>query len=237
MTGQAPETGARVRDGSPAAGLEPGGRILVQAPNWVGDFVMATPAFRCIRRGFPAARISVLLRPYLAKLLDGAPWFDETIPYEPSAGGDAGVRGFVRKMRELRRGRYDLAILLTNSFRTALVARLAAAKVRLGYDLQGRGFLLTHAPRPEREGRKRIPKPMPEYYLDLLEGFGLDRGDDRLELFLPEATRRRGQELLDRWGVGEEDRLVTLNPGASFGSSKLWKPESFARVGDALARE
>jgi len=210
-------------------------RVLVQAPNWVGDCVMATPALRCIRRALPRARVSVLLRPYLAKLLDGAPWFDELLPYEP-AGADRGVRGFVRTIRGLRSPRFDLAILLTNSFRTAWVARLSGARVRVGYDLQGRGFLLTHAPRPAMEGRRRVPKPMPEYYLDLLEGFGFERGDDRLELFVPEACGREGAELLARWGVGEGDRLVVFNPGASFGASKLWNPAYFSAVGDALAR-
>lgn len=212
-------------------------RILVQAPNWLGDFAMATPAFRCIRDNFPNAEITLLTRRYLLPLLEGAPWFDDVIPYDPS-GRDRGWRGWRTMVRALRSRRFDVSILLTNSFRTALLARLSGARRRVGYDLEGRGWLLTDRLRPPMAGRgKRVPKPMPEYYLDLLEHFGLQRGSDRMELFVTPELRERGDAWLAEHGIEPGDRFVALNPGASFGASKLWNPASFARVGDALASE
>jgi len=221
------------------SGLDPNAtqRVLVQAPNWLGDFTMATPAFRAVREALPRAHVTLLHRRYLGGLIDGAPWFDERRSYDPG-GADRGVRAFARTVAELRRGRYDLGILLTNSFRTALLFRLGGVRERVGYDLQGRGFLLTHRLRPEMATRtRRVPKPMPEYYLDLLESYGFPHGSDRMELFIPEACAERGRELLASLGVRDDDRIAALNPGASFGSSKLWNPASFADVGDALARE
>jgi len=55
----------------------------VRLPNWVGDAVMATPALRCLRKNFPAARIDLTLAPYVRKIIEGAPWFDEIIEYSP----------------------------------------------------------------------------------------------------------------------------------------------------------
>ncbi len=212
-------------------------RVLVQAPNWLGDFAMATPVFRCIRESLPDARLTVLMRSYLKRVHDGAPWFDEVMTYD-ARGADRGAFGFLRKVRALRRERFDLSIVLTNSFRSAWLARASGARQRLGYDLQGRAFLLTHTLRPEMATKtKRVPKPMPLYYFDLLESFGFERGDDRMELFIPPETEAAGAKLLDSFGIRAGERLVALNPGASFGASKLWNPESFAAVGDALTRE
>jgi len=221
-------------------------RVLVQAPNWLGDFVMATPIFRRLREVLPDAHLALLARSYLRPVIDGAPWFDaflasDEAPEGSKAGkktGDRGTRGVLRNATRLRRERFDLAILLTNSFRTALTVRLAGIPERVGTELQGRGWLLTHGYRPPMATRaKRVAQPMPDSWFDLLESFGLPRGDDRMELFVPEETRERGRRLLESFGVGDGDRLVALNPGASFGSSKLWSPDSFAVVGDALAAD
>ncbi len=61
-------------------------KILVRAPNWVGDVVMATPAFRCIRENFPDSHITLLIKKNLRGIIDGSPWFDEVIELEPSDG-------------------------------------------------------------------------------------------------------------------------------------------------------
>lgn len=221
------------------SGLDPARhrRVLVQAPNWLGDFAMATPAFRTIRASLPDAHLTLLTRGYLVAMIDGAPWFDEVLTHDPK-GRDRGMRGFWSKVRELRRDRFDLSIILTNSLRTAVLARLIGARERVGYDLEGRGWLLTHRLRPPMATRhKRVPKPMPEYYHDLLEDFGFPRGSDQMELFMSDDCRRRGRALLDSLGVGDGGRLVALNPGASFGSSKLWNTSSFAAVGDAMVED
>ena len=54
-------------------------KILVRSPNWVGDVVMATPAFRCIRENFPDAHITLLIKGNLRGIIDGSPWFDDVI--------------------------------------------------------------------------------------------------------------------------------------------------------------
>src|SRR5262245_52526460 len=145
-------------------------RILVFCPNWVGDAVMATPTFRALRRGFPSARIVGLMRPVIADVLQGLPCFDDVVRWQPK--GRWPTQRTWPVMRVLRRERFDLAVLLTNSFHTAGVAWLSGAKRRVGYRRDGRGWLLTNYLEPIRSGRTFVPSPVIEYYMKLAELVG-----------------------------------------------------------------
>lgn len=126
-------------------------RVLVILPTWVGDCVMATPLLRAIRRRFDRATITFLIEPNLRDLLRGGPWMDECLewPGKPNRRpwlGDrplAGLRAPLSLVGRLRSRRFDLAVLLPNSFRAAAIARLSGARRRVGYDRDGRGWLLT----------------------------------------------------------------------------------------------
>ncbi len=214
-------------------------RILVSVPNWVGDVVMATPALRAIRRQFSTARIVHLMRPYVADVLAGTCFSDEQVFWPRPRGEREGTEGLPGLVRRLRGERFDLAILLTNSFRSALVARLAGAGRRVGYARDGRGWLLTDGLKPRRGGgklgvgRQYIPVPAPEYYNELAGYVGCREVEERLEL----ATLPGDEAAIDRrLGPVEPGRpLVVLNPGAGYGSAKCWPAEYYAEVADALA--
>ena len=120
-------------------------RILVFVPNWVGDAVMATPALAALRRAFPNAKIVALARPYVSQILAGLTSVDEVRGLSGLDSG-ASVTSLLRDAKALRAESFDLAVLMTNSFRTATFALLAGAKTRLGYGRDGRGFLLTARP-------------------------------------------------------------------------------------------
>lgn len=206
-------------------------RILVRAPNWVGDVVMATPTFRALRENYPDAHLAVALRPYVRPILNGAPWFDEVIAAE-----DRGWGNFWRLVRALRAGRFDFAVILPNSFRTALEAWLGRARHRIGYARRRRAILLTAPIAPPRDARGRfVPTNMVDYYLTLCEHLGCQGLSRREELFITPECQERADALLAKHEVAPEERLVGLNPGGAFGSSKLWPAERFVAVGDALA--
>jgi heptosyltransferase-2 len=169
------------------------------------------------------------------KIIEGAPWFDEIIEYSPD-DKHRGLVGHLRYIRELRNNRYDLAIVLPNSFSSALLAFLARAKRRVGYNRQGRGLLLTdRVPAPTEDG-KLAPQPMTQYYLALCERLGATAESGRPELFVDAESERRAGELFDKHGITGERPVVAINPGAAYGSSKLWAPARFAQVGDRLVR-
>ena len=206
-------------------------RLLVVLPSWVGDVVMAAPALRALRHRFPGSEITFLGKSYIGPILDAAPWHDRLMP--------SGSSGTLSLAGCLRRGRFDAAVLLPNSFRSALTCALAGIGRRVGYARDGRGWLLTDRLRPAREGGRFIPVPMIDYYLALAGRLGAEVSDRRMELFTrPEDDRRADRLLRESGGGGVDDPgrpLVLLNPGAAnHGDAKLWPAERFAAVADAL---
>jgi lipopolysaccharide heptosyltransferase II len=204
-------------------------RILVRIPNWVGDVVMATPAIRALRTRYPDAKIALFGKPNGLTLLGGSPWFDE---------GLARTDGLRANARIVQGFRPDLAVLMPNSWSSALEALLALVAARVGYSVGGRGIILTTKCRPVMEGRRRLPIPMTRYYLELIEMIsGVKTDDERIELFSGgEAEEAAGQWLAER-RIDPGERFIGVAPGASFGTSKLWRCDRFGEAAGALAEE
>jgi len=194
-------------------------RILVVLPNWLGDVVMAGPCLRALRGRYPDATIDLLGRPTAAALLDGAPWFDGFVPWRTQR---TRWRALVRR---LRRPRYDLAVLLTNSFRSALVAWLAGARRRVGYRRSARGPLLS-----DLLSWPRQPVPQIDAYLALAAACGCEQFSGRMELFVTPDDRRAAEGAIA--AMGSRPRVL-VNPGSQR-PSKRWPADRFAAVADAL---
>ncbi len=145
--------------------IEPPRKILVRAPNWVGDIMMSLPALGKLRERFPAAEIALLARSGVSELYGLAPGVDRVIEYDWT-GQHRGARGRTRLARQLRRERFGLAVLFQNAFDAALMAWLARIPQRVGYGRDARGLLLTHAVRVAPPGE--IPPHEAYYYLELL---------------------------------------------------------------------
>jgi heptosyltransferase-2 len=205
----------------------------VRATNWVGDAILSVPALRAIREAFTEGEITVLARPWVAELYTRENFCDEVLLYDRD-GKHAGLGGRLRLASELRARRFDRAILLQNAFDAALLAWLARIPRRIGYDRDGRGWLLTDAIAVPRPGD--IAAHQRYYYLELLRRSGLiDRIPECPEIRI-RTDAGRGRTLFARFGVGGE-RVLGVSPGAAFGSSKRWLPERFAAVAAELANE
>jgi len=202
-------------------------RIAVFLPNWVGDAVMFTPTLRAIRARLGGARLMLVGRPAPTAVLTPNPWTDEVAVLRRGTA--------LRLICSLRSQRFDLAVLGPNSFRSALVARAAGARRRLGYDRDGRGMLLTDKLDPARgpDGRLAVT-PAVDYYLKLAEHLGCDVSDRRMELSVGEADAASAETMRRRAGVEEGRPVVLINPGAAFGPAKLYPAERFAAVADGL---
>ena len=211
---------------------KPPAKILIQAPNWVGDIVMATSSFADARRAFPDARISILLKPGREKILEGSTDHDRILF---DRGGN-GLLGLWRMARGLRKERFDFAIVLPTSFRSALIPFLAGIPRRFGYRMNGRSLLLTDTLLPEREGSRRRPVPMPLFYSRVCELAGIPPGDGKPRLSVTPGDEERARAVRKSLGIAEGEEIVGINPGASFGSSKLWPAGHFASLADLLAR-
>src|SRR3954449_10030092 len=173
-------------------------KILVVQPSWVGDAVMATPTLRAIRQLYPAAQISYLLRRYVKPIYSGMPWADQLITYRTGRTKAKAGKGTFDLAARLRSAKFDLAILLPNSFKSALVCKMAGIDRIVGYERDGRGFLISDKLLPVKERGKFVPTPIVKYYLGLAHYLGSADRNLKLELFVTEAERREAEQVLER---------------------------------------
>jgi len=221
-------------------------KILVVQPSWVGDAVMATPTLRAIRELYPSAHISYLIRRYVKDLYAGMPWADQFITYRTGKSHSKTGKGLFDLATRLRSAKFDLAILLPNSFKTALICKMAGIPRVVGYERDGRGFLLTDKLLPVKERGKFVPTPIIKSYLGLARYMGANQCDLKMELFVTPSERREAEQVLTRCGLDADTMrpgraaqppLVLLNPGAQYGAAKCWKPEYFANLADRFIDE
>jgi lipopolysaccharide heptosyltransferase II len=214
------------------ASLNPG-KILVRGTNWVGDGIMSLPALEALRTRFPSAEIALVVKPWVAELYEHHPAADRLIVYDP-AGQHRGPRGFWKFVEMLRGERFDLAILFQNAFHAAWMAWCARIPVRIGYDLEGRGTLLTDS----------VPVPpaalyghQSNYYLQLLFRAGLIERltpVERILLGVQHTEKIWASKQMKELGLGGPRFLVGFSPCAAFGPAKRWLLDRYADLADRL---
>lgn len=196
-------------------------RVVARAPNWLGDAVLALPALAAIRRRFPKAHLTIAANATVSAIFrehtDAAPDRVLELPSDPS-GARAAIEG----------GRFDLAVLFPNSFRSAWQLRRAGVPERWGYATSGRRWLLTR-----RVGRAQMRAAGPhqsDYYRALVRGLGLDVSDEAPRLSVSEASASRAAALLGEHKLPTQAPFVALAPGAAYGQAKQWPPDRMAEL-------
>ena len=208
-------------------------KILIRSVNWIGDAVMTTPALSVIREHFPNAEITILANSMVSQLFLQHPGINSIITFDRQ-GRHHGVAGRLRLAAELRKKTFDLAIILPNSFDSAVVPLLAGIPARIGKCSDGRTLLLS--------GRYHAAKGPAvrhevEYYLHLMQHFGITGIKTPLHLFVTPEEEEHTATFLAENGIQADDFVLGINPGASYGSAKRWYPDRFAEVARRLADE
>ncbi|OGA34905.1 MAG: lipopolysaccharide heptosyltransferase II [Betaproteobacteria bacterium RIFCSPLOWO2_12_FULL_62_13b] len=204
-------------------------KILIVAPNWVGDTLLAQPLFMRLRQRLPGAVLHALAPPWTAPVLARMPEIAEVIE-APFEHGRLQLAERWRMGRRLRARRYQEAIVLPNSFKSALVPFFADIPLRVGYAGESRyGLLnLVHKPDPARHAL------MVNRYAQLAERPGEP---------LPEQPARGSLVVdpanliitLSRLGLERRRSNVVFCPGAEFGPAKRWPARHFAELARRLA--
>ena len=204
--------------------------LVILAPNWLGDAVMALPAIADVRRAAPDAAISVAARAPIAPLFTLVPGVRDTIVL-PRAASIGDVSSWKTIGAELADRRFDTALVLPNSIHAALVASRAGIPERWGYRTPFRTRLLTRA--IARGGAVH----QAEYYQRLVRELGFPSGPLEPRVQVPDAARAAGDRLLADAGWDGTAPLVALAPGAAYGGAKRWPAESFAELAATLSAD
>lgn len=229
--------------------------ILIRGVNWLGDAVMTTPALIQLRAARPTARITLLTHEKLAGLWQDHPAVDAILPFSARSS-------VFKTARQLRAEKFDLALLLPNSHRSALEAWLAGIPRRIGYARPWRGWLLTDrvAARPDEipmeqksaeeirlqlETALSLKRPEPpaaahhlHQYLHLVRALGVKTGP------VAPVLHVRDEELsaiCARFKAETPTRrrrpLIGINPGAEYGPAKRWPKEHFIETAVTCTKE
>ena len=204
--------------------------ILIRSTNWVGDAILSTPAIRAVRKNFPTATITILAKPWVAPVFFNNPHIDNISIYD-GTGKHKGLAGKFRLAKALRRTKFDAVILFQNAFEAALLAWLAGIPMRVGYNTDGRGLLLTHTIAVNTH-KKQIHET--EYYLGILNDVGLTTSGRNLTLVVSDDERVQAGRILMKYQLEPAEKIVGISPGATYGSAKRWLPERFAALCDRL---
>ena len=205
-------------------------RILIVRTDRIGDVILSTPVIKAARQAFPQAYIAVMVRPYTKDIVISNPYLDEVIIYD-KYGIHKSWRATLKFGLNLRRKRFDLALILHPTNRAHIVSFLAGIPYRLGYKKKC-GFLLTHSIKDNKHLGKKHEL---EYNFDLAELGGIRMVDKSLFMPLGEGDKQTAGDILRKAGFTDGNNLVAIHPGSSC-PSKRWLPENFALLSDKLNR-
>lgn len=190
---------------------------------------MATPALAAFRNLFKNDRISFCANKTVAEALRPCRFTDEWIVLKK--GGPFVIAG------QLKNYNFDTAILLKNSYASALAVFIAGIKNRAGYAREGRGIFLTKKLRPSKISLfKYKPLSVIDYYLAIASLFAGKAADRKMRLEIDENDRQKVLEKFAKY-LNNEKPVVILVPGGAFGASKIWPPDRFAKVADFLTEK
>lgn len=213
--------------------------ILVRGTNWVGDAVMTIPALRELRRIFPESRITLHTRSWARGIFQDAVFIDEIIAFERRKSAAATL---IEQSRNLKKGKFDLAVLFPNSFESALAAKLGGIPERFGYAKDGRSFLLTEAVKIPAWKNQRHEI---FYYLNLIAEVEKKytgaqnalHGEPLFDLKVSNARKTNAREILTANNVDLSKKTVAFVVGSTNSRAKRWQAESYAKLNDKIQVE
>ncbi len=199
-------------------------RILIVRIDRIGDVLLSTPVIKALRDNYPHAYIAMMVSPYGKNIIDDNPYLDEVIIYDKDGKHKSWQRS-LKFARNLKKERFDLALVLHPTNRVHLVTFFAGIRRRIGYDRK-LGFLLTDRIKHTKQlGQKHEL----EYALDLVRYLGIEPKDKTLFMPIKPESERWAEELFKQEGIKKTDRLLAIHPAASC-PSKIWPNERFADV-------
>lgn len=206
-------------------------KILVRAPNWIGDSVMCLPAISALKVLYPWCEITVLTRPRAVPIFECNPDVSGIIEYDDKKR-HRGLKGRIRLSSEIKKRGFELAVLFQNAFDAAFVSFISRIPERAGYSRDLRTKLLT-IPIPVTDEIKK--RHQAYYYLNIIDALREGPRQEHADtgpvpkIFLTENEEAWAGDFLVKNGLGGS-LIVGISPGASYGPAKRWPPEAFSSI-------
>ena len=209
-------------------------KILVLRYRFIGDTLLTVPFLRNLRYAYPDAQIDMLVAPVSGDIIKECPYVDNFIYFDTTrkhryehAGGKK--KTFWSYAKLLRKEKYDKAYVLKRSLSSAFLAFAAGIKNRIGFDTEGRGFLLTKKV-PYKNNQHEI-----ECFLDVLRADGIEIKDDYLENWITNEEYEKIGQILKNNNL--ENIKKVLVHATSGNHKKEWNKENFARIIEYLSNK
>lgn len=201
-------------------------KIIVRAPNWLGDCVMALPVLVELKNKFPESSITVAARKHLMDVFVSSPEVDSVVAVPRSTSNPLKLYFAGRKLRV---DNYDFGVLLTNSFSSALWLLGVGAKRRIGFARDFRRFFLTDPLVPNVD---ILQAHQADYYLATLKPLGIDVELSNPKLYVSEQAKKEAEESLKNFEL--KSGYAIIAPFSAYGSVKDWSSASYAKTAKAI---
>jgi heptosyltransferase II len=192
--------------------------VVVTKHKYMGDTLIVTPLLRGIKQAYPESHVTLMAGGAAVQLLENCPYTDTLLAYKK----DDGLVALAQKL-----AKPDICFLVDRSFRAGMLGVVCGAKQRVGFNAEGRGFMLTHRV-PYLWDKREIVA-----YLDLLQAIAPGTYDPSPILWVKDDEKAAAKARL----APEGTRFIGMQPGANDPYVREWKAEHYALVGDRLSEK
>ena len=183
-----------------------------------------------LKRHFPNAKLTVLVRQYTRELVEHHSCVDEVLIYEH----EDSLGSLWETLKKVRSCKFDIAVIPYPRFRPTLISFLAGVRIRVGSGYRWYSFLFN---RRVFEHRKDARRHEVEYNLALLQSLGIATGDTpEFEFPISPTAQKSADAILAELGIGVSDKFAVLHPGSG-GSAREWRAENFSALGNDLVQK
>jgi len=213
--------------------ITPARKLLVIAPNWLGDAIMMTPLLDYLEKpknyhDGVKPHITLGIRNTWSALFKSDPRIDNVMPFD-RGGLHGGIKGLFVQARLMGAGVFDAVLLCPPSLRVGLAAWLARIPHRLGYATDGRSPLLTTSLPKNSRGQKHYSQEM----LDLGQALGV-KGDEQASIL---ASNLPGCQVTVAADMGDGPPVWVMAPGTTYGQAKTWPERHVATFLDSAVKD
>lgn len=190
-------------------------KILIVEPNWLGDVIFTTPAFKAVKKAYPESFLAVVVARRAAPILKNNPYIDKIFKLDEKRE-EKNIFSKIKFIKKIKAYHFDKAFLFHRSFTKTLLIYLGQAKEIIGYNYKKRSILLN----------KKIPVinkdsvHKQDYYLNILKISGIDIDNKNCQVYVTEKEEKNIKRLIPEIASGDK-YLIGLNPFSN------WPPKNW----------